>query len=198
MAGALAAVAISWTGSVLAADDAAKERREAVGATKAEAQGKARSAEETMKGEAERTRGDVNAPDARTERTRESARAGEQPQHPLFEGKNNFDLKGKVSEVSASSITIERSELPAAKLHVSGNTKVEVDGKKASVNELKQGQDVKASFNLQGDKVEAVEIKADKLEKGDRKEMSEQRRETQKEMGERARDAQQKNQQQRR
>jgi hypothetical protein len=180
MAGALAAAALAWTGSGAAADTAA---------------------ERTIRGEAERTRGDVAAPDARTERdarTQRDAtagRAGEQPKHPLFEGKNNFDLKGKVAEVSENAVTIERKDLPAAKLHVSPNTKLEVDGKKATLHELQQGQDVKASFNLQGDKVEAVEIKADKLKKDDRKEMSEQRRDTQKEMNERARDAQQHNQQ---
>jgi hypothetical protein len=184
MAGALAAVALSWANAVPAADDAAKERSEAADATKAEAKETARDAEKAVKGEAERMRGDVAAPDART-----SQQTGEK-KHPLFEGKSNFDLDGKVAEVSASSITIQRNELPSAKLHVSKNTKVEVDGQKASVQQLKRGQDVKASFNLKGDKAEAVEIKADKLAKEAQKEMSEQQRETQKEMGERAQDAQ--------
>ena len=47
---------------------------------------------------------------------------------------------------------------------------------------------MKASFNLWGGTAEAVEIKADKLGKNDRKEMSEQRRENQKDANERARD----------
>ncbi len=197
MAGALAAVALSWANAAGAADDAAKERREAADATKAEVKGKAKDAQSTMKGEAERTRGDVYAPDARTDRTasdqpgRERQARAEDKKHPLFEGKNNFDLDGKVAEVSATSITIQRNELPSAKLHVSKNTKVEVDGKTSSVEQLKRGQDVKASFNLQGDKAEAVEIKADKLEKDAGKEMREQQQETRKELNERARESQQ-------
>jgi hypothetical protein len=199
LAVAAAAVALSWA-SAVPADDAAKERSEAADATKEEMKQGGRDAEKAVRGEAERTRGDVAAPDSRTERggqpgerSREGAQArmDDEKKHPLFEGKNNFDLDGKVAEVSADKITIQRNELPAATLHVSKNTKVEVDGEKASIGQLKRGQDVKASFNLQGDKVEAVEIKADKLEKDAGKEMREQGRETQKEMNERARESKQ-------
>jgi hypothetical protein len=182
MAGALAAAALTWAGTGAAAD------------TKADQQQRAREGQGTaMPPAPDPSRRDTPAGDARTQR--DATARTEQPKHPLFEGKNNFDLKGKVGEVSENAVTIERKDLPAAKLHVSPNTKLEVDGKKATLHELQQGQDVKASFNLQGDKVEAVEIKADKLKKDDRKEMSEQRRDTQQEMNERARDAQQHNQQ---
>jgi hypothetical protein len=121
-------------------------------------------------------------------------KAGEQPKHPLFEGKNNFDVKGKVQHASGDKITIQRDDLPAVTLHVSPSTKIEVDGKKTAAGELKQGQDVRASFNLRGDKPEAVEIKADKLKSGDQKEMTEQKREAQKEMGETKREAQEQQQ----
>jgi hypothetical protein len=191
LAGTLAAVALSWASAVPAADDAAKERREAADATKeqvkqegrearSEAKEAGREAERAMEQGTGSARGDASA---RTP-------GAEEKKHPLFEGKNNFDVDGKVAEVSATSITIQRNELPAAKLHVSKNTKVEVDGQKASVEQLKRGQDVKASFNLQGDKAEAVEIKADKLERDAGKEMREQGQETRKEMNERAREAQ--------
>jgi hypothetical protein len=84
--------------------------------------------------------------------------------HPLFEGKNNFDIEGKIQKASAQSITISREELPAAELKVSGNTKIELDGEQVSAQMLKPGQDVKASFNLNKDKAEAVEIKAEKTD----------------------------------
>jgi hypothetical protein len=174
VAGALAAAALSWAGGIRA-EDAAKERREAADATKAEAQQKAQEARE-----------------AAGARTSEAMGRQEEKKHPLFEGKSNFDLKGKIEQVSANSVTIQRDELPSATLHVSPNTKIEVDGKKVSTQELKRGQDVKASFNLSGDKVEAVEITAEQLKREDRREMGEQRRENQQKMNERARESQQK------
>jgi hypothetical protein len=108
----------------------------------------------------------------------------------VFEGKNNFDVKGKVQHASQDKITIQRDDLPPVTLHVSPSTKVEVDGKKAAAGQLKQGQDVRASFNLRGEKPEAVEIKADKLKADDQKEMSEQKAKSQKEMSETQREAQ--------
>jgi hypothetical protein len=156
VAGTLAAVAFAWAQGAGAAD-AAKERQEAADATKEQVQQQGREAQSSMERGAEKAQ----------------ARAGAQDEkeHPLFEGKNNFDVEGKVQSASQDKITIQRDDLPAVTLHVSPSTKVEVDGKDASAGQLKQGQDVRASFNLRGDKPEAVEINADAPEKGDQKEM---------------------------
>ena len=89
------------------------------------------------------------------------ASSGEK-KHPLFEGKENFDIDGTIQQASKKSITVKRDEMPAAKLNVDGNTKIELDGEQASAAQLKPGQEVKASFNLQNDKPMAVEIKAQK------------------------------------
>ncbi|HEY6100514.1 MAG TPA: hypothetical protein VIW03_13850 [Anaeromyxobacter sp.] len=89
-------------------------------------------------------------------------RANEDRKHPLFAGKDNYEVKGKITKVSTNTVTIARDELPPATLIVSPSTKVEVGGEAASVKQLKAGQDVKASFNLEGSKAEAVEIKAEK------------------------------------
>jgi hypothetical protein len=78
----------------------------------------------------------------------------------MFDGKKNFDLDGKIANVSGDTVTISRDDLPPVELKVSHETKIELDGDRASSQQLKQGQDVKASFNLNKDKVEAVEIKA--------------------------------------
>ncbi len=80
-----------------------------------------------------------------------------------FEGKSNFDVEGKISKVSRDSVTLTREGLPAATLKVSKQTRIEVDGNTATIKQLKQGQDVKASFNLEGDKPLAVEIKAEAM-----------------------------------
>lgn len=81
--------------------------------------------------------------------------------HPLFT-KDNFDIEGTIQSASSGSITLQRKELPAAKLNVDRNTKIELDGKQVSAAQLQPGQEVKASFNLQNDKPMAVEIKAEK------------------------------------
>lgn len=84
----------------------------------------------------------------------------DEKKHSMFDGKKNFDVDGKIAKVSGDSITISREDLPPAELKVSHETKIELDGDRASAQQLKEGQDVKASFNLNKDKAEAVELKA--------------------------------------
>ena len=74
--------------------------------------------------------------------------------------KDKFDISGKLSKVSKNSVTLNREDATMATLHVDRNTKVEVDGNQGRLTELKPGQDVKASFNLKGDRPIAIEIKA--------------------------------------
>jgi hypothetical protein len=157
MAGAVAAALLSWGHGAQAAD-AKQERREAADATKAEARQEGREAKESMERGADRTRAEAGKA---TDRARSAGGAAQdEKKHPPFEGKKNFDVDGKVTQASADRITIQRDDLPAATLHVSPNTKIELDGKQVSAQELTRGQDVKASFNLQGEKPEAVQIKA--------------------------------------
>jgi Cu/Ag efflux protein CusF len=81
--------------------------------------------------------------------------------------KDSFDIKGKVSKVSSNELTLSRKDAPAATLHTDKTTRVEVDGQQAKLSQLKPGQDVKASFNLKGDKPTAIEIKAEKMKSDD-------------------------------
>jgi hypothetical protein len=157
MAGVMAVAALFAQAAV--ADDAAKERREAADATSAEMKQEAREAQSEMKQEARETQREMQE---RSAEARTAAAEGEK-KHPLFEGKNNFDVEGKIQKMSKNSITLQREDLPAATLVVSKDTKIELDGERASMKQLKQGQDVKASFNLKGEKPEAIEIKAEKL-----------------------------------
>ena len=89
-----------------------------------------------------------------------TAQNAKEKKHPLFDGKHNYDLDGKVQKVSKDSITISRDDLPAATLSVSHGTRVQLDGDDVSIERLRPGEDVKASFNLDKEKPEAVEIKA--------------------------------------
>jgi hypothetical protein len=166
---ALAAAALFAQG--VRADEAAKERKEAVDATKKEMKQDAREAKGEVKQEAREAKGEVKqeareaqqSAGSAAQKTRTAAAGGsEEKKHPLFDGKDNFEVKGKVQKVSDSSITLQRDELPPATLMISKNTKIELDGEQASAKQLKPGQDVQASFNLQGQRPEAVEIKAEK------------------------------------
>lgn len=74
---------------------------------------------------------------------------------------DDFEIKGKISKVSKNTVTLHRDDATTATLHCDRNTKVELDGDTARMAQLKPGQDVKASFNLKGDKPMAIEIKAD-------------------------------------
>lgn len=176
----LVAASLAWAGAVRAAEEAKQEGREAAQATKEEAKEKAGAAREKAGEAAEATKEKTGeAAQATKEKTGQAAAATkektgqaaaatkEKASHAkeraqsIFEGKDNFEVEGTLSKVSKSSVTLQREELPAATLAVSKDTKVEVDGQQASVSQLKQGQDVKASFNLQGNRPVAVEIKAE-------------------------------------
>jgi hypothetical protein len=168
MAGVMAAAALF--AQTARADDAKQERKEAYDATRTEMKQDARDAkgevqQQTSEGQRELQKTEREAQHDVAERTNEAraAAAKGEKKHPLFEGKNNFDVEGRIQKVSMNSITVARDDMPPATLNVSKDTKIELDGDQVSMKQLKQGQEVKASFNLKGAKPEAVEIKAEKL-----------------------------------
>ncbi|WP_242360828.1 MULTISPECIES: DUF5666 domain-containing protein [Anaeromyxobacter] len=179
--GALAALA--WAQGVRAEDPAKAEAEAQEKVQKAEAKAHEKTAEaqaDAQKKTAEaqkdvrkeKAEAQEKVQDARRDEMRQGTAAGtgtgsmaarDERKHPMFEGKDNYEVKGKIEAVTASSITVRRDELPAAKLSVDHNTKIELDGQHVAASQLKQGQDVKASFNLKDDKPLAVEIKAEKM-----------------------------------
>jgi len=152
MAAALAAAVLFAQGArAESAGEKAKEAgSEASGAARMEGQRAKEAADRAVNGTGP---ADQNAAHGRTAQNTEKQRS-------MFEGKDNFDVDGKIQSVSGDKITIARDGLPPATLHVSARTKVELDGDKVSAKQLHQGEDVKASFNLNKDKPEAVEINA--------------------------------------
>jgi hypothetical protein len=186
-----AAAALAWAQGVRAEDVEKKqaETQEKVQKAEAEAsketrEAKAEAQEKTAEAQKEAREKKAEASEEMRETREDAAKhaqggtAGErmgtgsgaaamhdEKKHPTFGDKDNFKLEGRIESVSASSITVRREELPAAKLSVDPNTKIELDGQKVSASQLKQGQEVKASFNLQNDKPMAVEIKAEKMDK---------------------------------
>jgi hypothetical protein len=69
-------------------------------------------------------------------------------------------VTGKLSKVSADSITIESGQGQKHELKLVGQTMIRMDGKDASRTQLKEGQEVRASFSEQGGQPVAVRIDA--------------------------------------
>ncbi len=81
--------------------------------------------------------------------------------HSIFEGKSNYDVKGRVEKVAGHSVTVHRDDLPTVTLSTDRATRITVNGDdQATTKSLRPGQDVKASFNLEGNKPVAVDIEA--------------------------------------
>jgi hypothetical protein len=139
-------------------DDPAQQTKERASEAKQRAGEATERAGERMQGERSEQTGTAG------QSGMSSTMTGNEKRHPLFEGKSNFDLEGKVQKATATSITVTREDLPPATLTIDRNTKVELDGQQTSARMLRPGQDVKASFNLQGSKAMAVEVKAEKRE----------------------------------
>jgi hypothetical protein len=80
----------------------------------------------------------------------------------LFGSSERFEIQGKIASVNAdqSEITILRNNLPPALLKVEPQTKLQVDGRQATLDQLKAGEDVRASFNLSGRRPIALEVNA--------------------------------------
>jgi cytoskeletal protein RodZ len=141
-----------------AQQDAAKQTSEA----REDAAKETREAQQEVKETQQQASEDVrDAQRDESSKDRSASAQGAEKKH-AFEGKDNFDVDGKVQKVSNGSITIAREELPAMTLHIEPYTAIELDGEKAARTQLKPGQDVQASFNVNGDKPVALELKAKK------------------------------------
>jgi hypothetical protein len=72
-----------------------------------------------------------------------------------------FDLKGTLKDTTREGVTIERPGLPAADLDVRDKTAVWLDGKRVKgVDALPEGAQVRAKFQLEGQDIVAVELRA--------------------------------------
>jgi hypothetical protein len=79
-----------------------------------------------------------------------------------FQQAKAFQLSGTVEKASKGKVTIGRQGLPAAVLDVRDQTMVTIDGQRAKPDELQQGAQVRARFQLEGGQPVAVRIDAKK------------------------------------
>lgn len=173
MVGALAALA--WTLGARA-DDAAKARQDASDDVRKAEQDAAKEKREARSEAAEKERkADEKVSEAKRDASADAQDAKHRGEHRgaapartarnAFQGKQNFDVDGRIARIGRESVTIERKDLPAVTLRIQNFTDIQLDGAHASHGQLHPGQDVKASFNLEGDRPVAVEIKADSKKK---------------------------------
>lgn len=71
-----------------------------------------------------------------------------------------FDIKGTIASRSDDGITLTRPGLPSAELDVRDETAVWLDGKKVKADALPEGAQVRAKFQIDGDDIVAVELRA--------------------------------------
>lgn len=77
-----------------------------------------------------------------------------------FKTAQAFNMRGTLKDKSLEGVTIERKGLPAADLDIRDKTAVWLDGKKVQVDALPEGAQVRAKFQLEGQDIVAVELRA--------------------------------------
>jgi hypothetical protein len=78
-----------------------------------------------------------------------------------FKVAQSFNMKGTLKDKTLEGVTIERPGLPAADLDVRDKTAVWLDGKKIQdVKTIPEGAQVRAKFQLEGQDIVAVELRA--------------------------------------
>jgi Cu/Ag efflux protein CusF len=79
-----------------------------------------------------------------------------------------YEMKGVVEKVGGGllgigeSVTIRREDAPAVRLGIANETRVVLEGRRASVKELREGDEVRAVFDFRDSSPIAIEIEAKK------------------------------------
>lgn len=77
-----------------------------------------------------------------------------------FKTAQAFSMTGTLKDKTMEGVTIERKGLPAADLDIRDKTALWLDGKKVDKDALPEGAQVRAKFQLEGQDIVAVELKA--------------------------------------
>jgi hypothetical protein len=77
-----------------------------------------------------------------------------------FKAAQAFTMRGTIKDKTLEGVTIERPGLPAADLDIRDKTLVWLDGKKVKADALPEGAQVRAKFQLEGQDIVAVELRA--------------------------------------
>lgn len=77
-----------------------------------------------------------------------------------FKKAHSLNIKGTIKEADNDSVNLARKDLPDAELDVKPQTVVKLDGKQVRADQLPEGAEVNARFQLSGDNAVAVELRA--------------------------------------
>lgn len=77
-----------------------------------------------------------------------------------FKSAQAFTMTGTLKDKTMEGVTIERPGLPAADLDIRDKTALWLDGKKVNKDALPEGVQVRAKFQLEGQDIVAVELRA--------------------------------------
>ncbi len=77
-----------------------------------------------------------------------------------FKAAQAFTLTGTLKDKTMEGVTIERNGLPAADLDIRDKTALWLDGKKVNKDAIPEGAQVRAKFQLEGQDIVAVELRA--------------------------------------
>lgn len=77
-----------------------------------------------------------------------------------FKAAQAFTMTGTLKDKTMEGVTIERPGLPAADLDIRDKTALWLDGKKVNKDALPEGVQVRAKFQLEGQDIVAVELRA--------------------------------------
>lgn len=69
-------------------------------------------------------------------------------------------VSGTLAQASADEVKVDTASQPGLKLKVNKSTRITVDGKDASASELREGAQVRASYQGSGDSATAIRIEA--------------------------------------
>lgn len=78
----------------------------------------------------------------------------------LFNPQQAFEIQGTLAEPEGGELAIARPNLPRADLDVRDETRFLLDGRQVSQDQLQPGMPVRARFQIEGDEVVAVEVRA--------------------------------------
>lgn len=84
-----------------------------------------------------------------------------------------FTMRGTIKDKTLEGVTIERKGLPAADLDLRDKTVVWLDGKKVKADALPEGAQVRAKFQVEGQDIVAVELRATSAKRDKAKEAKE-------------------------
>jgi hypothetical protein len=92
----------------------------------------------------------------------------EAPADAPVQTKQAYEMKGVVESVGGGllglgeSVTIRREDAPAVRLGVADGTRIVLDGRRAALSELREGDEVRAVFDFRNSSPVAIELEAKK------------------------------------